>query len=66
MCYSGRCKFENFMGDCRFPRQINRICYPNDIEYEKILNQLNNYKLQKERKEKLIKINEFKENFNWL
>lgn len=56
MCYSGRCKFENWMGDCSSLPMIGKICYPTDKQYEKIMMEYHNYKLQSERKDKLIKI----------
>ena len=56
MCYSGKCKFENWMGDCSSIPRNKMICCPTDIQYEKIMMEYHIYQLQVQRKYKLDKI----------
>lgn len=62
MCYSGKCVWEDYMGDCRFPNHIKEI----KSKYDKIkcaieLNEY--YSIQKEiRKIKVINLRKDKIN----
>ena len=58
MCYSGQCRWENHMGDCRCSSyDIQRyVCYPTDDVYNATLNDIERRREIKKRDEKILKI----------
>lgn len=63
MCYSGRCSWEDHMGDCVFPSHIKNIqhhsrlkCSHSAKKVQYIRNIISNYYVVLERKEKINKI----------
>jgi len=66
MCYSGRCRWENYQGDCNYPIHIKELKYDwmkmclsgvdNINLYNEIQLEIKTIKIIKERKNKILSL----------